>query len=427
MNVELGHAITPPAAPGVRRTSLERLDTAVGEAHERIERGVEEGRHGYTALGLGDRVDPEQIRETVAAHPRDGPVIVVGMGGSALGARAVARALAPERDWYVLDSIDPAYVERILEGIDLERSLCHVVSRSGSTVETRATFRLVRAAMVDAGVDWTRHTVATTRKDGPLGEIMEAEKVPRLDPPSGVPGRYSVLSSMALPSAAALGVDVEGLLAGGRRARTWLSDSLFEAPAYAYGATMAALSLRGATQNAFVPYREDASGVAHWFAQLWAESLGKEGLGQTPIPGRGVADHHSQLQRWRDGRRDLAVTTLSIADQDRGPVVPGDDDFGDVPLADLVVIERQAAEASLTEAGRPVVRLELDALDAERLGELFVTLEAACIMYAELQGVDPFDQPAVEWGKQAVRDALAGRETDRTRRLGAAPGPQVAR
>ncbi|MFW6449022.1 MAG: glucose-6-phosphate isomerase [Halobacteriota archaeon] len=426
MDVELGHAIAPDAVPGVREPSLDRLDRAVAEAHDRIAAGVAEERFGTAALGLGERVDTAPIHEAVSDHRVGDPVLVVGMGGSALGARAVARALAPSAPWLVLDSIDPAYVNRRLEAIDLERTLCHVVSRSGATVETRALFRLVREAMADAGLDWTERTVATTAADGPLGAVVEDAGVPRLDPPAGVPGRYSVLSSMALPSAAALGLDIEGLLAGGRRAAEALEGSLFESPAYAYGAIMAALAARGATQSAFVVYREALVGVAHWYAQLWAESLGKEGLGQTPIPGRGVADHHAQLQRWRDGRRDLVVTTLNAPSADDLPI-PGDGDLGGVGLGELLDLERRAAEASLAAAARPTVRLELDRLDAEALGGLFVDLEAACIMYAELAGIDPFDQPAVEWGKQAVRDALAGRDTERTRQLHREPGRRISR
>ncbi|MFP4628893.1 MAG: glucose-6-phosphate isomerase [Halobacteriales archaeon] len=426
MDVDLGHALAPDAIPGVRESSLERLDRAVAEAHDRILAGVDEERFGYAALGLGERVDPGSIRAAVGDHRVGDPVVVVGMGGSALGARAVAGALAPSADWLVLDSIDPAYVRRRLEAVDLERALVHVVSRSGATVETRALFRLVREAMADAGVDWTARTVATTTADGPLGEAVADAGVPRLDPPRGVPGRYSVLSSMALPSAAALGVDIEGLLAGGRRAAVALEGSLFDVPGYAYGATMAALAARGATQSAFVVYREALVGVAHWYAQLWAESLGKDGLGQTPIPGRGVADHHSQLQRWRDGRRDLVVSTLAVPPTD-DLSVPGDDDLGRVGLGELLELERRGAEASLAAARRPTVGLELERLDAEALGGLFVDLEAACIMYAELAGIDPFDQPAVEWGKQAVRDALADRETDRTRRLREAGGFRISR
>ncbi|MFW6153491.1 MAG: glucose-6-phosphate isomerase, partial [Halobacteriota archaeon] len=181
MNVELGNALAPTAIPGVSRDSLERLDGAVARAHDRIERGVDGGQPGYRALALGDEVDPASIVSPIEALPEGGPVIVVGMGGSALGARAMAAALAPDREWYVLDTIDPTYLRRLLAKIEFEDAVCHVVSMSGHTVETRVTFELVREAMDDAGVDWRERTVATTAADSPLGERIAAADIHRYE------------------------------------------------------------------------------------------------------------------------------------------------------------------------------------------------------------------------------------------------------
>lgn len=420
MEIELGHALAPEAVPGVSRDSLERLDVAVERIHDRIERGIDAGQFGYAAVNLGRSTDPDTIRAVVGDLPTDGPVIVIGMGGSALGARAMAGALAPHRETYILDTIDPTYLERMLEVIDLDRAVCHVVSQSGETVETLATFRIVRQAMIDAGVEWESRTIATTPTDGSLWQSIDSPDVARIDPPTSVPGRYSVLSSMALPSAVLLGIDIEALLAGGRRARDALHPSLFKSPAYAYGATMAALSMRGVSQNAFVPYAEDLDGLAAWFCQLWAESLGKDGVGQTPIHGRGIADHHAHLQRWRAGPRDLAVTTLQV-DHPSTLAIPGDGHLGDFSAAELHDLERRAAVASLAVGGRPTVDLVMEGMTPSALGETFVTLQAACITFGELMGIDPFTQPAVDWRKRAVRDALEGRTTNRTDRLDEAP------
>lgn len=423
MKVELGYALAPPATPGISRASLERLDRHVAAAHGRIERAVTAGEDGYRALDLHDRVDLEALGAAVDALPDHDTVVVVGMGGSALGARAVLSALAPGEEWIVLDTLDPAHLERVLDGLDLGRAVCHVVSKSGSTVETRAVFEVVRGAMADAGVDWAGRTIATTAAGGPLGRTVDDAGATRLDPPAGVPGRYSVLSSMALPSALALGVDVDGLMAGASRAFDALGPSLFDSPAYAYGAAMAGLADRGVTQNALVAYGEGLDGVAHWFCQLWAESLGKDGLGQTPIPGRGVADHHSQLQRWRAGRRDLVVTTLA-GDTPAGPTVGLDD--GRVAVGELLDLERRAMEASLGEAGVPAVSLGLGALDAPGLGGLFVSLEAATMLVAELWGIDAFDQPAVDWAKSAVRAELGLEAADDRPPLSPASSLEVA-
>lgn len=404
MNVELGYALSEVATPGLSEAALERLDDRhVADAHERIDAGVAAGDFGYSALDLYDRVPLDRIEAAVADLPATDTVFVIGMGGSALGARAVATALTPDADWQVLDTLDPGHIKRILDATDLERTAIHVVSKSGTTIETRAVFEHVTSTMEDAGIDWADRTIATTTADGPLGRRIERVGATRLDPPTGVPGRYSVVSSMALPSAAALGVDVEGLLDGAASAHRSLGPSLFESPAYAYGAAMAALANRGVGQNAFVAYEERLSGLVHWFCQLWAESLGKDGLGQTPIPGRGVADHHSQLQRWRAGRRDLAVTTLATETPLGSIVELGDTTVG---LGELGDLERRATEASLGAAGVPAIRLETDVVDAEVLGELFVSLEAATMLVAELWGIDAFDQPAVDWKKTAVNAEL---------------------
>lgn len=404
MNVELGYALDEAASPGLNREALERLDRRhVAPAHERISDGMAADTFGYRALDLCDQVDLDSIEEAVADLPATETVLVVGMGGSALGARTLAAALAPDRDWYVLDTLDPRYLQRVIESIDLERTAVHVVSKSGTTVETRAIFAWLTDTMDAAGVDWASRTIATTGADGPLGRTVETAGATRLEPPAGVPGRYSVLSSMALPSAAALGIDLDGLLEGASAGRDSLAPSLFACPAYAYGAAMAALANRGVVQNAVVAYEEALTPLVQWFCQLWAESLGKDGLGQTPIPGRGVADHHSQLQRWRGGRHDLAVTTLASA-LPAGPRV--DLEETPVDIGDLGDLERRAMEASLEAAGVPAVRLELGEVDAATLGELFVTLEAATMLVAELWDIDAFDQPAVDWAKAAVRAEL---------------------
>jgi len=292
----------------------------------------------------------------------------------------------------------------------------NVVSRSGTTAETLSNFLVVREAMADAGVDWTERTVVTTGGSGPLREAAETEGLPALPVPEGVPGRFSALSAVGLVPAAILGGDIEGVLDGGRSARESLDRSLFDCPAYAYGATAYALENRGATANAVMPYAEALEPFAEWFAQLWAESLGKDGLGQTPIRALGATDQHSQLQLYRAGRRDKLVTLVrpgERADVDvpetdvEGLSYLGDDE---TTLGDLLDAEFEATEASLAAAGRPNVRIELDRVDAHGVGDLLYGMEAACVLVGELAGVETFTQPAVEWGKRAARGLLGGGE-----------------
>ncbi len=421
MNVDIGNALASVAEPGVSRSELERLDEQVASAHRRIAEGREANEFGYAALNLPSLVGAESIERTVEPVADAESVVTVGIGGSALGARTITTALADDagESHVVLDNVDPEAVRRRLDDLALDETAVNVVSKSGTTAETLANFLVVREAMRDAGVDWTDRTVVTTGQSGPLAELADEQDLPTLAVPAGVPGRFAALSAVGLVPAAILGCDVEGLLAGASDAADALAPSLFDCPAYAYGAVSYALEARGANVNAFMPYVERLEPFAEWFAQLWAESLGKDGGGQTPARALGATDQHSQLQLYRAGRRNTMVSFVTVDERPSvGVPTPEADDLSylaGADLGELLDAELRATEASLAEAGRPNVRVAVDRLDARGLGELLYGMEAACILAGELAGVETFTQPAVEWGKEAARDLLRGEETDRTR------------
>jgi glucose-6-phosphate isomerase len=412
MNVDIGNALAAEATPGVPRDALERLDDRVADAHDRIAAGMADGEFGYAALNLPERVDADAVRAAVEPFADSDVLLTVGIGGSALGAATLVDALDGDIDCYFLDNVDPEHATVLLDGLDLSNTAMHVVSRSGTTAETLANFLVVREAMTDAGVDWTDRTFVTTGREGNLRELADEHELPALDAPEGVPGRFSVLSTVGLPAAALAGHDVDELLAGGRDGMDALAESLFDCPAYAYGATAYALDVRGAGINAMMPYAESLETFAEWFAQLWAESLGKDGLGQTPARALGATDQHSQLQLYRAGPRDKLVTLLRPRDRDDHGIP--DTELSDLDylaggsLGDLLDAEFEATEASLAESGVPNVRLEIPAVDERSLGRLLFDVEAACVLAGELYGVETFTQPAVEWGKDAARGLLRG-------------------
>jgi len=418
MRVDIGNALAVEADPAVTEQSLADLDERVGTAHERIERGRADGEFGYAALNLPDRVDPGAISGAVDRFDDPEAVLTVGIGGSALGAVTLTRALAGRVEdapaHHALDNVDPDHVSRLLDSLSLAETVVHVVSRSGTTAETLANFLVVREAMTEAGVDWTDRTVVTTGPEGPLRELAARHDLPALDAPEGVPGRFSALSSVGLVPAAIQGQDVGELLAGGRAGADALGSSLYDCPAYAYGAVAHALAERGATVNAVMPYAEALEAFAEWFAQLWAESLGKDGRGQTPVRALGATDQHSQLQLYRAGPRDKMVTFVRPRERPDGPIPGTDIDglsyLGGSDLGTVLDAECEATEASLAAAGRPSVRIEIDRLDARGVGRLLYDMEAACVLAGELAGVETFTQPAVEWGKRAARGLLGGGE-----------------
>jgi glucose-6-phosphate isomerase len=412
MRVDLGNALSEVADPGLSRTELDELDERVADAHERIERGMADAEHGYAALNLPETANPDEIRAAVEPFADAEAVLTVGIGGSALGAATLAHGLPAETDAYFLDNVDPEHVSRLLGSLPLDSTAVNVVSRSGTTAETLANFLVVREAMESAGVDWTDRTFVTTGEEGNLRNLAEKEDLPALDVPEGVPGRFSVLSTVGLACAAIQGHDLDAILAGASAEADRLAGSLYDSPAYAYGAASYALEERGAAVNAMMPYAESLETFAEWFAQLWAESLGKDGRGQTPARALGATDQHSQLQLYRAGPHDKVVTLVRPEERADRDIPATDLDglsyLGGSSLGDLLDAEFEATEASLAAAGQPTVRVEIDRVDERGLGELLYGMEAACVLYGELADVSTFTQPAVEWGKKAARGLLGG-------------------
>ncbi|GAA0298616.1 glucose-6-phosphate isomerase [Halarchaeum salinum] len=412
MDIDIGNALDAVAAPGVSREYLDRLDRRVADAHERIERGMADDEFGYAALNLPERVDTAAIRDAVAPLADSEAVLTVGIGGSALGAATLTDALDTDGEAYYLDNVDPAQVSQLLDDLDLESTALNVVSRSGTTAETLANFLVVREAYADAGVDWTERTLVTTGDSGNLRDLADEHDLPVLPVPDGVPGRFSALSTVGLAPAAILGIDIESVVTGASAERESLSGSLYETPAYAYGAITYALAARGANVNVVMPYHETLETYAEWYAQLSAESLGKDGLGQTPVRALGATDQHSQLQLYRAGPNDKLVTFVHARD---GPDVAipsaeleGLDYLEGASLGELRDAEFEATEASLADVGLPNVRIEIERVDAASVGGLLYGMEAATVLAGELYGVETFTQPAVEWGKEVARDLLRG-------------------
>ena len=412
MRVDLGNALDDVASPGVERGELDTLDERVADAHERIVAGRANDEHGYAALNLPDTVDTDEIRSAVEPFADADTVLTVGIGGSALGAATLANALDSDVDAYFLDNVDPEHVSRLLDDVSLADAAVNVVSRSGTTAETLANFLVVRDAMDAAGVDWTERTFVTTGEEGNLRDLADRHDLPALAVPDGVPGRFSALSTVGLACAAIQGHDLDAVVAGASDEADRLSGSLFDSPAYAYGAVSYALDERGAGVNAVMPYAESLETFAEWFAQLWAESLGKDGVGQTPARALGATDQHSQLQLYRAGPRDKMVSLVRPTEREDRAIpetdLPGLEYLGGSSLGELLDAEFEATEASLAAAGRPNVRVEIDRVDERNLGELLYGMEAACVLAGELYEVDTFVQPAVEWGKRAARGLLGG-------------------
>ncbi len=355
-------------------------------------------------------------------------VVVLGIGGSALGTVCLRSALLP-RDWnlrsasqregrprlHVLDNVDPRSVVQVLDHVDLARTRVLVVSKSGSTAETMAQYLYTRARLEAAGLPPREHLAFITDPvKGALRAIAAAEGVPAFDVPANVGGRFSVLSPVGTLPAALLGMDVEGLIAGATAMRDRCAGaSLREDPALAFAALQwRAQQVAGQGIHALMPYSDALRDLGPWFVQLWAESLGKRRgdgvhVGPTPIPAVGATDQHAQVQLYMEGPRDKTVTLVDVEQHPDDVAIPhGAEDPAELAylsghsFGELLRTECRATAAALARNGRPTMMLQVSQVDAWHLGGLFMLFELATIYAGQLYEIDPLDQPGVELGKQ---------------------------
>ena len=367
-------------------------------------------------------------------------VVVVGIGGSALGAAALRDALLPP-GWneldatargglprlHVLDNPDPDTVAVLMDRLDLERTFFNVVSKSGATVETAANFLVAWQRLLDAfGPEGARRRVlATTGGSGPLRELARELNLPSLPVPEDVGGRFSVLSPVGLFPAAAVGIDVDAVLAGAAGiARRCASPDPTRNPAGMLATLLHAADVEaGAGIHVLMPYADRLRSLAAWFQQLWAESLGKAvnragervETGPTPLAALGAPDQHAQLQLFMEGPRDKVVVFLGRAAPERDvavprlfPSEPAFSCLGDSTLFGLLDRQRRATAEALRRESRPSMTIMVDRIDARSVGGLFMLFQIAAAYAGALYGVDPLNQPGVELGK-TLAAGLMGR------------------
>jgi glucose-6-phosphate isomerase len=369
-------------------------------------------------------------------------VVVLGIGGSALGTIALRTALLPPywnlltteqrggrpRLW-VMDNVDPDEFQAMLDAVNLERTLFNVISKSGGTAETISQFLVAHDKIVDElGADaLPEHLVITTGAEGGLlRPIVKPLGVRSFVVPEGVGGRFSVLSPVGLFPAAMVGIDVDKLLAGAKAMDEACRSGDFDTNLAAQGAAVQiGLYREDKPISVMMPYSAALRDVADWYRQLWAESLGKrrkqpdgteEYVGPTPVKALGVTDQHSQVQLYREGPADKVFTILSVdrrAEELSLPEGPesleGFDYLADKTMADLLNQEQRATVWALAKAsGRPTVRIALDAVTPETVGRLLQMLMVQTSIAGEMLGINTYNQPGVEAGKEATR-ALMGK------------------
>lgn len=440
---DFGNMMAARVEGGVAEDRLEGdLADRFRGAHAAVSQRADDGDLGFLGLPFATETVGRVTELADGFAQWFGDVVVLGIGGSGLGAIALKEALLgpfwnsrsdEEREHFprlhVVDNPDPHTFQALLDRLDPTTTMFNVVSKSGATAETMAQYLVAREWIEAAvGEDKARgHFLFTTDPGtGALRQIADAEDIPSLPVPENVGGRFSVLSPVGLLPAAVCGVDPHELLEGAaevvERCRT---DRLADNPAGLLAVLLHQADAEGGRPiHVLMPYADRLRPLALWFQQLWAESLGKaetrsgerRPTGPTPLAAVGATDQHSLLQLLMEGPHDKVVLFVEVEDPEidvpipeRHPGIPALAYLGGHTLGELLAVERTATAEALRREGRPNATITLPRIGARSLGQLFMLFQIATVYAGALYDVDPLDQPGVELGKRLTY-GLMGRE-----------------
>ena len=363
-------------------------------------------------------------------------IVFLGVGGSSLGGQTLAQlggwnipGLASEQQrrrprTRFYDNLDATTLASALASLDLATTRFVVITKSGDTAETLVQALAALAAVRAAGRAARMRELflgitepATHGKRNGLRALFEAQGIPLLDHHPGIGGGYAVFTNVGLLPGMARGLDARAVRAGARDVIGALLAAKTPgefAPAEGAAVTIGLARERGVRAHVLMPYSDRLARFAHWHAQLWAESLGKDGQGTAPIACLGPLHQHGQLQLFLDGPRDYLVSCVRVPSAGLGPRISvelaasaGVDYLGGHTAGDLVAAQAMAVPQALVQAGRPVRTFDLPALDERSVGALMMHFVLETILAARLVGVDPFDQPAVERANDMARQRVA--------------------
>lgn len=366
-------------------------------------------------------------------------VLVLGIGGSALGGGAVTEALLKpywnlltkeqRNDFpriFFLDNIDPDSINGLLQVLDLKKTLVNVITKSGDTAETMSQFMIVKDLLQqELGDDYRKNIVATTdKKMGILRQLADQEGYKTFFVPDDVGGRFSVFSAVGLVPFALVGLDIDQIMNGIKDMDLALKNTDINQNIAAQGALIQYLmdTKLGKRLSVMMPYSSRLKYVSDWYVQLWAESLGKEfnnsgekvNIGPTPIKALGATDQHSQIQLYNEGPNDKVITFIRVENFDTILEIPrifeytGIGYLGGKTINDLINAEADSTKVALADCSRPTLTISIEKIDEYNIAQLLYMLEVQTAIAGELYNINTFNQPGVEQAKNYTY-ALMGR------------------
>lgn len=426
---------------GICQATFDKLAPQIAKANKAMVEKRKAGQMAWRELPYNQKEVVREINAYVAEmKDQIDAFVVLGIGGSALGPMAVQQALnhpyyneLPREKrggfpkLYVVDNVDPERLVYLFQTIDPTRCLFNVISKSGSTSETMSQFMIIQQLLEKKlGKEAAKKLIVCTTDavSGNLITIAKTEGYKYFIIPSAVGGRFSELTPVGLLPAAFCGLDITGLLEGAAQMdKMCETDDIYQNSAHMFALLHYIGMTRGKNISVMMPYADSLKFISDWYAQLWAESLGKQydldgnivNVGQTPVKALGVTDQHSQVQLYAEGPYDKIIVFLGVDRYRETITIPKT--YGDMPSLgflggvthnQLIKVEQDATEYALTKAKRINMTITLPEVNAQTLGQLLYFFEVATAYAGELLNINAFDQPGVEEGKNATY-AMFGR------------------
>ncbi len=412
-----------------KRDFKESLYPASKILEKKLREEIRQNRIPFLTMNYLDDLDDLEALSKEAMRYNN--MLLLGIGGSALGAKALQRAFAPSQDMpghngrslWVADNVCSVTFEAWLSRLNPADTIVVTISKSGQTIETISQYFIVTRWLREAlGDEWKDHMIIITDKNkGFLREEVATHGLRSMVVPDNLGGRFSALSPVGLLPAAYLGIDWKNLIQGARDVSRCLSGEprlIRQHPAFYLACWAKTLEDLGYHELIFYCYEPLFASLGPWFAQLWAESLGKNGLGLMPVPAIGVTDQHSLNQMFLDGPRDKGCFFLTTEKRESWMKLPEDlpkewEFLSGKLFASLLNAEALSTLMALVKNQVPVMSINLKNADERSCGKLMMLLEITTVLTGWLMGIDPTNQPAVELGKRLTAARLGCDEYDK--------------
>ncbi len=420
---------------GLKELDITNSKPLIEKAHKAMIEKREAGKMDWRDLPYNqDEVVEEMLSYVNDVKDDFDAFVVLGIGGSALGPMSVQQAInhpfyneLPREKrkgfpkLYILDNVDPEKLTGLLDIVDPTKCLFNVISKSGSTSETMSQFMIIREILSEkmGEGNFSKNIVCTTDKEnGNLIKIAKNEGYKTFVIPAGVGGRFSELTPVGLLPAAFCGIDIKEMLKGAATMdELCKNEDIYSNPGYMYALLSFLAMKRGKNISVVMPYADSLKFISDWYAQLWAESLGKAvdndgntvNVGQTPVKALGATDQHSQVQLYAEGPFDKMIVFIGVDNYKTNLDIPKT--YQDIPSLGflggtshnkLIQVEQMATEYALMKAGKMNMTITLPEVNENTLGQLLYMFEVSTGFAGELMNINAFDQPGVEEGKNAT-------------------------